>query len=72
MGVEAVCFIPCCSSKNAGGGVERPPYAWPGSGLEQAWACLEVARRGMEHCIEGDSRPTPAIYLYSGKFLFRL
>lgn len=68
MGVETVCFIPCCSSKNAGGGAELPPYAWPGSGLEHAWIRLVAARRGMEHCIEGDSRLTPSMRLYSGSF----
>jgi len=68
LAVEAVCFIPCCSSKSAGGGIESPPYAWPGAGLERAWVRLQAARRGMEHCIEGDSRPTPAVHLYSGSF----
>ncbi|MQL50844.1 peroxide stress protein YaaA [Desulfofundulus thermobenzoicus] len=68
LGLEVVCFIPCCSSKSAGVGLERPPYAWPDRGLERARARLVVARRGMEHCIEGSSRPTPAMHLYSGSF----
>ena len=68
MVAEAVCFIPCSKSKSAGGGIESPPYAWPGTGLEQAWSRLQAARRGMEHCLEGDTRPTPAVHLYIGSF----
>lgn len=66
--VETVCFIPCSSCKNSGDGAEIPPYAWPGSDLEGAWARLGVARRGMEYCIEDGSKRTPAIHLYSGTF----
>lgn len=66
--VETACFIPCCKSKKTGGGMESPPYSWPSTGLERAWARLQAARRGMEQCIKGDSRPTPAVHLYSGSF----
>lgn len=68
MKVETVCFIPCCSSKNACRGVESPPYTWPDSGLESTWAKLKAARRGMEHCVKGGSSPTPAMHLYTGGF----
>lgn len=68
MAIDTLCFIPCCSSKNAVGGVESPSYDWPGSGLELAWTRLVTARQGMEHCIEGGSSLTPALCLYSGGF----
>lgn len=68
MTVEAVCFIPCCSKKYAGSGVENPPDDWPGRELARTRPMLETGRRGMDYCIEKESRPTPALSLYKGGF----
>jgi len=68
MTVEAVCFIPCCSSKSAVGGVKNLPYSWPDDGLKNCWTRLENARRGMEFCLEDEANHTPAMYLYTGGF----
>lgn len=68
LSVKTVCFIPCCSTKNAVGGTESLPYAWPDAGLKTAWNNLQSARHGNEHSIKFSSQLTPALYLYSGAF----
>ena len=68
MTVETVCFVPCCSSKKAVGGMELPPYTWPGNDLEPAWTRLLAARQGMVQCVEVGSGLTLALYFYSGGF----
>lgn len=68
MGTPVVCFIPCCKKKGEFEQAVDRPHEWTPSELQEVWAKLETARRGMEHCIDSGSSPTPALHLYTGHF----
>lgn len=63
---KIICFIPCCSSKNASGDIIEPPCSLSEQDLTNSWNNLLMGRQIMQDCIDTTYHKTSAISLYKG------